>query len=387
MKGEDETRIHLWTVDTLGDFFDVIHTIARIEFARRPESNGFYGQLWFRAQPKWEYSLLPTALREEGNKGAPFDGSDPATSGDVRTFWTEGNLQESWNFQRFQARAYHMADHIPENAIGWKELSQHYGGLTRYLDWSESAFTALKFALEKFLLDEPDRDQETPCVWVLNPYRLNRIGYEVFEKSEDYFRDALSEFPVKDKKLIKELQKRLQEQKRGFCPALTSGSRPTASIGLPNLSALQEMRQALGGTVQYRLQSGELPPYFYLLMRYYGDSLSVPGKKVPLLPPLAVLQPYHSVRIKAQQGAFTMFPNYSFQKDDPVKIEEIALNRQTLCHEAICCIRLRNPNRIAEEIRSAGGSAADLYPELEHLAKRIDDPPFKGSPSAASISS
>lgn len=373
------STISTFTAANLGEFFEIIHTITRLSFAQRSASNGYYGQLWFRAQPKWEYPLLPNAFRKADGKSASLSDFDAATR------WTKGNLQESWNFQRFQARAFHMVKNVPENIIGWQEVSQHYGGLTRYLDWSESAFTALKFSLEDFLLDKPVEHENTPCVWVLNPYLLNRIGYEVFDGNEKYARDvlteALTEFSIRDTRretLVDTLQERLKTQQDSFCPSLTDVSEENMPvIGLPNLSALQEMRQACAETMLQKLESGEFSPYFYLLTRYYGDALPTPAKGEKILPPLAVLQPYHSVRIQAQHGAFTVFPNYRFPKDSGQKLYEVALDRQEACHEAISCIRLLYPARMASEIRAAGGSAADLYPELEHLSNRVDDPPFE----------
>lgn len=373
------SKISTFTAASLGEFFEIIHTVTRLAFSQRSASNGYCGQLWFRAQPKWEYSLLPNAFRKANGKGASLSVFDADTR------WTKGNLQELWNFQRFQARAFHMVKNVPDNSIGWQEVSQHYGGLTRYLDWSESAFTALKFSLEDFLLDKPVEHENTPCVWLLNPYLLNSIGYEFFaggdQYAEDAIRNALTELPLGDierDSLVAALQKRLKTQQGSFCPPLRDVSEENMPIiGLPNLSALEEMRQACAGTMPQKLQSGEVSPYFYLLTRYYGDALLTPAQGKKVLPPLAVLQPYHSVRIQAQHGAFTVFPNYQFFADSDKMLNEIALDRQEACHEAIACIRLLNPARMASEIRAAGGSAADLYPELEQLEKRADDPPFE----------
>jgi hypothetical protein len=47
-------------------------------------------------------------------------------------------------------------------------LMRHHGVPTRLLDWSDNLFTAIFFAIQ----DIPNEVNE-PCIWVLNPYRLN----------------------------------------------------------------------------------------------------------------------------------------------------------------------------------------------------------------------
>lgn len=49
-------------------------------------------------------------------------------------------------------------------------LMRHHGVPTRLLDWTDNLFVALFFAL----LDEKE-EMKDPCIWILNPYKLNSL--------------------------------------------------------------------------------------------------------------------------------------------------------------------------------------------------------------------
>lgn len=71
---------------------------------------------------------------------------------------------------------------------------QHYGVSTRLLDWTTALDVAIYFAIQgvtKIDMSEPDT---WPCIWVLNPYRLNYVYVSddvVFDRADpigfDYY--------------------------------------------------------------------------------------------------------------------------------------------------------------------------------------------------------
>lgn len=70
---------------------------------------------------------------------------------------------------------------LGKQADSWKVLftMQHHGLPTRLLDWSTTFAAALYFALRRYV-SFPDLSIITslPCVWILDPFELNRIGQD-----------------------------------------------------------------------------------------------------------------------------------------------------------------------------------------------------------------
>jgi len=123
-------------------------------------------EAWFRGHANSSHSLLPSLFRA-------FEDRNPG-QGWQRIWNTESDL-----FWEFYARARELYDSIQDD---WDILfaMQHYGTPTRLLDWTEVLGIALYFAVlgvDEFReKDELGNQVPPPCIWVLNPFKLNEIA-------------------------------------------------------------------------------------------------------------------------------------------------------------------------------------------------------------------
>lgn len=126
-------------------------------------------EIFYRGHTHNEHTLLPGLFR---NLISGYSKND---------LWEN----ESDMFYEFRARAKEVHN---GNLTDWDILfyMQHHGVQTRLLDWSESFGVALYFALLNY-----DKQKSSPCIWLVNPYKLN----EVYHEARDLFAPENLDYP------------------------------------------------------------------------------------------------------------------------------------------------------------------------------------------------
>ena len=146
-----------------------------------------------------------------------------------------------------------------------------------------------------------------------------------------------------------------------------------------SVTALEDLKRSYAGNEENALRRMELNPFFYLLLRVYADGVPVDYGTVP---PLAIIHPYHSQRIKAQKGVFTVSPFYIPGKKEEqikemgVRFTPIAMEYMPACQECLYEIQLTNPGKIAEQMRTIGYRSSDLYPDTQRVAQDMENTDF-----------
>jgi hypothetical protein len=127
-------------VESVTEFIERVLEIRKKWLSDDPEF-----EPWFRGHQKEYWPLEPQFYR-----------STPHAQN------TEYELREE-----FVRRAPIFSEHVPTNEWEWYFLMQHYGAPTRLLDWTESALSALYFAIRN------NPGYHDAAVWILDPWELN----------------------------------------------------------------------------------------------------------------------------------------------------------------------------------------------------------------------
>ncbi|MCM1560743.1 MAG: FRG domain-containing protein [Butyrivibrio sp.] len=365
-------RINIKVVMGLDDYFKTIRFIEKssnmtnVDKSDRGDIQTSHPRvLWFRGVSDFNYSLVPSLFRSETHvereDGFHVDYSPMHYAEDILT-------------QHYIAKNYHFFRNEPSSRVEWLEVMQHHGVDTRALDWSESSVHSLLFAIEMFLDNknhsEQQRDEAAPCVWVLNPAGMNRKIFENLKKDHDLIGKLIDEMQYTQSEKEHVLDNINRFSRFNFYDETKATSHMDYIL---NLSAIndeilrdrQRMRQLL-------LDGGIVNPYYYLLSRIYSDGHILDDRK---LPPLAVIQPYHSERIRSQRGVFTIFPFYGERKGDDdfrnIGMNPDAMDNNTVASECLYQIIIGNPRKMAYELLQNGMNTSWLYPEMPVVSSEI----------------
>ncbi len=328
--------------------------------------------MWFRGHSRAAFHLEPSIFRD-----ADYQYNDTQR-------YSNNHLREEYRFQSFMSRNYDNLNYqMPQFVIEWQEVMQHFFTKTRLMDWSESLTVALEFALESFIT--PVKDLEVtercriaePVIWILEPATLNKEVYGAFcHGTVELICNSLGEKNVPNLKLAKNILNELQkEEKSGIYYNIkkVQEKNMNAMIGL---SALEIIRRSYKGKELEALKNFEMNPFFFLLLRYYSDGLPV---KLGEIPPLAIIHPYHSERIKMQRGVFTVFPYYvpNVQmrkvKARTRSYPPIGMEYMPRCIPHLHCIHILNPRKVAEELMMTGARRGNLYPDMQIVSQDMEN--------------
>lgn len=359
-----------YSASSLDEFFKIISLVGNTG----PDADcKLKRPIWYRGHSDCNWTLIPSLFREK----SLLDPEKPFSYHACRS-------HENYSYQHFRARASHQIQVSLESEIEWREVMQHHCAKTRLMDWSESALTALIFALEPYIDTEDGLDLKqkrqslTPSVWILRPNVLNRKIYKLLSTHRPFIDRALLDLLEDDDKRDRtagEIAKVMAEKEELYFSCKDGGRYDGSRIdGILSLSTIDAMRQENASRLKELLITGEYNPFFYLAARYYSDGIDTPAGEI--LPPLAIVHPYHSERIRAQQGVFTAVP-YNNLNDAQANMRKLgfdvlAMEHQVGMVDCIFEIRIVNVHEVSRELHLLGQRRSSIYPELENLAKEIE---------------
>jgi hypothetical protein len=142
------------------------------------------------------------------------------------------------------------------------------------------------------------------------------------------------------------------------------------------MSVLERVKELLL-TYPDEISKNNIYMLYFILARLYADGFLPESYRqnnnVNPLPPLAVINPYHSERIRAQRGTFTIFPMYHKTAQSPSDLMiEMAMELMQDIKGVLARIHITDPEMMVHDLRLSGMCRSWLYPEHPIAAVEIE---------------
>lgn len=301
--------------------------------------------LWFRGQSNEKYFLRPTIIRDFAEKKAK-------------------KFNTYCSFQRHQYEEFkHQIDAAPElpynawfTTADYIALMQHYTVSTNLLDWTESVFPSLYFALQHYFENKTER-QHDAVIYLFHPEKYNRYR----RKRLDDIRNNIH-YPKYNWIMNSPLQNIL-------------ANRINYLNIIPNLSVETNQdyfREFVLGDLEFDRLYTENPAFQEFILEL---------KDTAIFLPLAIKVSYLNPRIRAQSGCFVAYNLYTsptFNDNDFLtafehvqqqalqsNLPEHFLYKIVMDKRSNCCSELR------DWLCYMGIDRNTVYPDLGELYRRL----------------